>query len=267
MRELSSAARKQGELWDRGARDWANLMESFAVPLWTAVLDAARVTAGTRMLDAGCGSGGACVLAAGRGAGVFGLDASANLLTIARERLPQSDFRLGELDDLPYSNGEFDAVIAVNSLQFAADSQVAMHELGRVCREHGRVVAAAFSTPELCDTAQISRAIVQLFDQPPSGGGPFALSAPSALEGLVNSVAGLSLDSIAEVQTAQEFPDLETAVRAQMSTGASWRAVEILGQERVTGAVRTVLDRFRQPGGVIRLLNRFRVATARKQNR
>jgi hypothetical protein len=60
------------------------------------------------------------LLAAKLGAQVSGLDATEPLLTIARERVPQDDFRTGEMEGLPYSNQTFDVVTGLNSFQFAA---------------------------------------------------------------------------------------------------------------------------------------------------
>src|SRR5438874_3048660 len=99
---MGSAA-VQGRFWGRAAHDWAELQEPAGLPLWEAMLDAAAVGPGTRLLDAGCGAGGASVLAAGRGAQVNGLDAAQGLLAIARERVPDGDFQLGDLEALPYA--------------------------------------------------------------------------------------------------------------------------------------------------------------------
>jgi ubiquinone/menaquinone biosynthesis C-methylase UbiE len=262
VQDLSGRALKQGELWGHGARDWAALQEPGAEPLWNAVLDAARVGPATRLLDAGCGAGGAAVLAAQRGAEVFGIDVSANLITIAHRRLPRADFRVAELEDLPFPDGGFDAAVAVNSLQYVSNAQLAIVELGRVCRRGGRVVAAGMSDPDRCDMAAIFRAIVDLFERPPAGRGPFTLSAPGALESLVQSVAGLRMESIDEIDCTHEYPDLDAALRGQMSAGATWRAVEIQGEERVRTAVRSALERFLQPDGKVRMENRYRYAVA-----
>ena len=54
------------------------------------------------MLDVGCGTGVFLRLCADRGADVSGLDASDGLLEIARERVPEADVRLGDLQSLPY---------------------------------------------------------------------------------------------------------------------------------------------------------------------
>ena len=86
----------QGKLWGAAARDWAELFEPTSMPIWEAMLDSAEVGQGTRFLDLGCGGGGASVLAAKRGAQVAGLDAAEALLDIARERLPDGNFRVGD---------------------------------------------------------------------------------------------------------------------------------------------------------------------------
>ncbi len=109
------AALVQGQLWGTASLDGAELQEPMATPLWDTMLDAAAGP-GTRFLDAGCGAGGACVLAARRVAQVNGLDASAALLAIARQRVPDGDFRTGDLEALPFASGVFDAVIAAAPL-------------------------------------------------------------------------------------------------------------------------------------------------------
>lgn len=75
---------------------------------------------GRRILDAGCGTGALAVEAAKRGADVVAIDIAANLINLARERLPSTlgegriDFRVGDMHD--QSLGEFDHVVAMDSL-------------------------------------------------------------------------------------------------------------------------------------------------------
>ena len=116
----------------RSSQDWAELQEPLHKLVWQAMLDAAKVGQGTRFFDAACGGGGASVLAAQRGAHVSGLDASEALIAIARERVPKGDFRVGDLETLPYGENAFDAVIAALSVQYAADPIAALRELKRV---------------------------------------------------------------------------------------------------------------------------------------
>ncbi|TRW14996.1 magnesium protoporphyrin IX methyltransferase [Glacieibacterium frigidum] len=71
---------------------------------------------GKRILDAGCGTGALAVEAAKRGASVVAVDVSAQLVNLARERLPSEldiDFRAG---DMLGDHGEFDHVVAMDSL-------------------------------------------------------------------------------------------------------------------------------------------------------
>ena len=113
---MVGSATLQGHLWGGATHTWAELQEPSSVPLWQAMLDHDGVGPGTRLLDAGCGAGGAGLLAAQRGALVNGVDASETLLAIARVRMPDVDFRVGNLELLPYVGSTFDAVIAADVL-------------------------------------------------------------------------------------------------------------------------------------------------------
>ncbi len=249
--QLTDKARKQGALWGAEARDWLEIQERKSPALWGPVLDLARVGAGTRMLDAGCGAGGASVMARERGAIVSGCDISESMLEIARERLPGADLRLAELEHLPFEDGAFDAVIAINSLQFSPDHVQAARELLRVAG--GRLAVVVWSM-EHCEQKQIFDAMLSLFEKPPKGRGVFALSAPGELEALFPS------GEVHEIDCVFEYPDLETALRGQMAAGPSQRVVEIFGREKVEQAVRGALTRFVAESGKVRMQNRFRCA-------
>jgi SAM-dependent methyltransferase len=174
----------QGQLWGSAAHDWAELQEPTAQPLWEAMLDAAAVGAGMRVLDAGCGAGGAGARAAQRGAHVNGLDAAEALIAIARQRVPDADFRVGDLAALPYPDGTFDAVLCANVLPCVADPLAAIRELRRVCATGGCVVVATWASPEACDERVIATAVRALLP-PPLTAEPFALSRPGVLDGLI----------------------------------------------------------------------------------
>src|SRR5262249_33881092 len=127
-------AQMQGSLWGVGARDYADLGEAAFRPLYEAVLDVAGGRAGTRLLAGGCGPGLAALLAARRGAEVAGLDAAETSVAIARERTPAGDFRVGEMEELPWPDGTFDVVTGFNAFQYAADPINALREARRVAR-------------------------------------------------------------------------------------------------------------------------------------
>lgn len=254
------SATLQGRLWGTRARDFATRLEQLTLPLGGAVLDAAKVAPGTRMLDAGCGAGLLLVLAKLRDARVSGLDASAALLDIARERLPDADLREGDLESLPFADGGFDAVTAVNSVFYAADMDRAMRELVRVARPGARVVITAWGPPERCELLRdLIPAIAPLMPPPPPGaapGHPGALSAPGALAGVLSN-AGLRIVDEGEVACPFVFPDEEASWITNASAGVNRMAIEHSGEEAVRAAIAEADRAHTRADGSVRYDNVF----------
>src|SRR6185295_10649255 len=86
-----------------------------------------------------------------RGARVSGLDASAPLVAIARARVPAGDFRVGEMEELPFPARAFDAVLGFNSFQYAARPEHALAEARRVARPGAPIVVATWGRPDSCE--------------------------------------------------------------------------------------------------------------------
>jgi SAM-dependent methyltransferase len=255
-------AHAQGSLWGARARDYAEIVEPFACPLYKAAFDAAGVEPGTRLLDVGCGPGLAAQLAARRGAHVAGLDAAEASLEIARERTPGGDFRAGEMEDLPWPDNSFDVVTSFNAFQYAADLLNALWEARRVVRPGGHVAMAVWGRQEDCDSVVVVAALSKLLPPPPPGApGPFALSAPGRVEALLEQ-AGLEPLESGEVSCSFEFLDLETAVRGHMSSGPAAAAIRQAGAEAVRRAIVESLAPFRTSEGGYRQRNNFRYVLA-----
>lgn len=254
------SARVQGQLWGKQARDYATYLEQIQLPLYGAVLDAAHVTPGARLLEAGCGPGLLAVLASLRGARVTAFDPSAALLAIVRERLPTADVREGDLEALPFADSSVDAVTAVNSVFYAADMAVAMHELGRVVRPGGRVVVTAWGPPERCETlTDVIPAIGKLVPPPPPGAPPQhpgALSEPGALAAVLRQ-AGLRVVDEGEVACPFVFPNAEASWRANSSAGPNQLAIAHSGEAAVRAAFEEADRAHTRPDGSIRYENVF----------
>jgi SAM-dependent methyltransferase len=259
---IMGSATVQGPLWGAKAALWAELAEPAQEPFYRAVFDALGIADGTRLLDVGCGAGLALTLAARRGATVAGLDAAEGLVTIARSRLPEADLRVGELEELPFPDNSFTAVTSFNAVQYAADPCHALAELGRVSRPGAPIAIVTWGDPARSQMRDVLAAIGGLLPPPPPGNaGPFALSQPGSLEALVES-AGLTPKEAGEVPTPYEYPDVETAVLAQTSSGPAVRAAQHAGEEAVSQALREVMNGYRKPDGSVCLDNVFRYLVA-----
>lgn len=251
----------QGELWGRAPSDWAELQEGFSVPLWEAMIRTTGVGDGSRLLDAGCGAGGACVLAHERGAAVTGLDASEPLLELARRRVPDGEFRVGDLEALPFPDSAFDAVIAASSIQYAGEPLLAARELARVAAPDARVALGLFSEPEKVEYRVVLEAIRDALPSPPSGPGPFALSAPGKLEELVTE-AGMTLLAVGEVDCPFTFADMDAYWRGCISAGPVQAALQVVDGEELRRRLEAVAAPYQRADGSVRFEVAFRYVTA-----
>jgi SAM-dependent methyltransferase len=231
-------------------------------PAYEAVFAVAGVGPGTRLLDVGCGPGLAAHLAARRGATVAGLDAAETSVALARERTPGGDFRVGEMEQLPWTDDQFDVVTGFNAFQFAADPVAALREAGRVTRPRGRVAMLVWGRENEIDVGTIVAAVRPFLPPPPPvAPPPIALAEPGCLEALL-AQAGLAPHAGGEVDCPYEAADLATAVRALLSAGPLVAAGRRAGDEVVRQVVASAFAPFQTPAGGYRLRNRLRYVIA-----
>jgi SAM-dependent methyltransferase len=69
-----------------------------------------------------------------------GVDCSAAMLAIARRKVPQADFRIGDLTRLPLQDGSVDVAVCALALTHRPDPEPAIAELARVVRPGGTIV-------------------------------------------------------------------------------------------------------------------------------
>lgn len=256
--DKARTATQNGRLWGARAQDWSAIQEGQFSAAYAAVFDACGVGRDTRYCDVGCGSGMAAMLASGRGAQVSGLDAAESLLAIAHARVPSGDFRVGDLEELPFPDAQFDLVTGFNAFQFAANPRRALAEAKRIAKPTGRIVVMTWGTPEGMEAAALVAALKPLLPpSPPGAPGPFALSEPSALRALAES-AGLQAQQVFDVACHWEYPDLATALRGLGSSGVAVKAAQASSPQAVDEAHATALAPFRQRHGGYRIGASFR---------
>jgi SAM-dependent methyltransferase len=101
---------------------------------------------GRRVLDVGCGTGAlAAALAEHAQARVWGVEASPEMLAVARARVPRGvGLRLGRAEALPFRDRWFERVVFSLVLHLV-DRPAALAEAHRVLGADGRVAIATFS--------------------------------------------------------------------------------------------------------------------------
>ncbi len=257
-RETPKTAAINGRLWGTHAQDWAEVQEGQFRAAYEDVFNGLNLTQATSYCDLGCGAGMAALIAAQRGAHVSGLDAADNLLPLARARVPSGDLRLGELEELPFSDGVFDVVTGFNSFQYAASPVIALAEAKRITKPTGRVVVMTWGSPEGMEAASLVSALKPLLPPPPPGApGPFALSDATALTAFATA-AGLKPLEVRDVACVWQYPDLETALRGLGSSGVAVRAAENSSEEAVNQAHAAALAPFCRADGSYQIGAAFR---------
>jgi ubiquinone/menaquinone biosynthesis C-methylase UbiE len=143
MAETFDAARFSGPIGQLIAEAQEQVVSSFLAPL-----------EGRTILDVGTGTGRAAIALARRGAIVTGVDASAEMLTVAERRAADTGARVtfvrGDAHELRFDAGSFDAVVCLRVLMHTPDWRQSLAEL---CRVAGRRVV--FDYPALSSAAAI----------------------------------------------------------------------------------------------------------------
>jgi demethylmenaquinone methyltransferase/2-methoxy-6-polyprenyl-1,4-benzoquinol methylase len=114
---------------------------------WRRLAVRAVVCPGDRVLDACCGTGDLAVAARRAGATVVGLDFSERMLERARRKDPAVEWVQGDLLELPFPDGSFDAATVGFGVRNVSDLERALGELRRVLRPDGRVGILEITRP------------------------------------------------------------------------------------------------------------------------
>lgn len=253
----------QGELWGARARDFAEELEPQARPLYEHTLRSIGIAEGTAVLDVGCGSGVFCQLAADAGAGVTGIDAAEPLVAIAKRRVPDGDFRVGDLQFLPFANDAFDVVTGFNSFQYAADPVAALAEAKRVAKPGSPVFVLVWGRQDRTELVAILSALRPLLPPArPDARGPFALSEKGVLEALVRQ-AGLEPIDDGYIEAPFEHPDEGALLRAHLASGPATLAIRTSGEDAVRRAAIDAFAPFRTTHGGYRIETEWRYVTAK----
>jgi ubiquinone/menaquinone biosynthesis C-methylase UbiE len=185
------------------------------------LLDAAEVREGQRVLDVACGTGivarGAAerVGASGR---VVGMDINEGMLETARSADVGGsvEWQAGDAAEIPFGDGDFDAVVCQQGLQFVPDPVRAASEMGRVVGD-GPVVVSVWAP--LTDNVVWDKFADALGRHAGAGAAeimrsPFQLGDPDRLRELFTQ-AGFSTVDLVTRDHAARFASAEAMVREE----------------------------------------------------
>ncbi|MCS5719143.1 class I SAM-dependent methyltransferase [Herbiconiux sp. CPCC 205763] len=240
--------------WSAVSTEWAALWGGSAEPVWRILIAEAAAGPGTRVLDVGCGSGEFLAALVEAGAVVTGIDPAPGMVAETRRRVPGAEVRRGGVEHLPWAEGSFEVVTAVNALQFADDTLDALGEMIRVAGPGARIAVANWAdrAHNDLDTIEIAVAVADGEEPQPDGD----LRVEGGLEELFRD-AGLDVLSAGLVEVPWEAADDDTLVRGVL-LGAPPEE-----QRESAPVVLAAASPFRRPGGGYRLLNAFRFVVGR----
>lgn len=136
-------------MWSSG--DYADMVETFLLPLGPRLVEACGIGPGTAVLDVAAGTGNASIPAAKAGARVTASDLTPKLLQAGRARAESEGLTLdwieADAERLPFEDESFDVVMSSIGAMFAPHHQDVADELVRVCRRGGTVGLLSW-TPE-----------------------------------------------------------------------------------------------------------------------
>ncbi len=112
------------------------------------LLAAVGVRPGIRLLDVATGPGEVAAAAQAAGAIVTGVDFSAAMIAMARQRHPGIEFREGDAEALPFADGEFDGVVMSYGLLHLARPERGVAEAWRILRPGGRFAFSMWAPPD-----------------------------------------------------------------------------------------------------------------------
>lgn len=122
---------KSADMWDRGSR-------KSVVPFFVKHIEKESLVA-----DLGCGDGYGSQKLHREGYTVTGIDLSNKMMELAKRFEGKGlSFKQGDLSQLPFTTGQLDAALAINSIEWTEQPWQVLKEVHRVLKPGGKLCAA-----------------------------------------------------------------------------------------------------------------------------
>src|SRR5437016_5092045 len=123
--------------WESHVEPYHRFFGPICARLADPLLDAVGARAGTRLLDVCCGPGYVAGRAVERGSVVEGIDIARSMVELAATLCPAARFQVGDAEQMPYADHDFDAVVCNIGLHHLTSPGRGVAEFARVLRPAG----------------------------------------------------------------------------------------------------------------------------------
>lgn len=214
--------------------------------------EAMDLRAGQTVLDVAAGNGNVTLAAARRWCEVTSTDYVEALLAHGRKRAEteglRTNFQIADVEDLPFADASFDAVVSTFGVMFSPDQGRAAAELVRVCRSGGRIGLANW-TPEGF-IGQLFKTIGKYLPPPAGAKSP----AIWGTQGWLKATFGPAASTITaeprhfalRYRSAQHFLDVFRAFYGPVLK--AFEALDETGRTALAGEIMGLVERFNRSG-------------------
>lgn len=222
------------------------------------LLDAVGLRPGTRLLDVASGPGSLSAEAASRGAQPIGVDLSPRMIELARTLHPALEYQEADVEQLPFPDHRFDAVVCAFGLGHFPRPELAVAECIRTLSPGGRIAFAWWSDPSRQRIQGLFREAVAEIGvsaslDVPQGHNMFRFSDPDEFHRLLDG-AGLTEVKVTEHAENYTVPDTETLWRGGLGsfvlTGAVIRGQDQATQDLIRAAFERCAGAYRSADGL-----------------
>ena len=265
--QVASSNAEQLREWDgEVGAFWAANAERFDAGIAAhhgPLMAAAAIQPADRVLDVGCGAGQTtrdAARAASSGS-VLGVDLSSRMLEVARrvtaaEGVTNARFEQADAQICPFPAGSFDAAISRTGTMFFGDPVAAFANIGRALRPGGRLALltwqAVGANEWIREIAAALAAGRQLPTPPPTAPGPFALSDPDRVRGILGD-AGFREVRLEPYPAPMHWGSTAAEAEHFVLGVAGWmmEGLDEAGRAKAIGDLRASLTAHETAGGVV----------------